>query len=504
MSRPASRALLICGLVVLPTFVLWPFRAAWFVSDDVFFGPGFHMDSWQEIWFGAWPHSMGQSKAWRPIVVLTYLAASAWSDGGPVSYHIFNYVLHGINAALLAILVWQLTRERVAAMVAGVLFAMHPILHENVQWISGRTFPIAAFFILMLCVWSVDAPRRRAWLQHAVGVAMLVAALASYEFSIVAPIAAVGIAYLAWGRLHPHPRESWRALARFALPYFAIVALYFCFRWLWLTSLEADVVLAARASTWAPIGSVAYRLPRNVMFAGLRLLAWPWFERGSDIRLGLTGTIPTIVVVWAMAMITTTTTTTDARLRAVGLAAILWAAIFFAPVSAAVAFSDRFGYMSAAGIAALIGTANAIALGERHRAIRRALFPAAVAIVAMMWAVDLRAHGHEWAEAGRIATSLIDQLRQQEPPPEQPVALHFLDVPIRHHSALLFFTYFPLSVTRAFPEPQRGNATVHVESDPEETVLHRLRDEPHERAQHVRLYRWEPSSEKLELRWKQD
>jgi hypothetical protein len=281
-------ATLFCGLVALPALVLWSFRAAGFVSDDIFFGPGFHLDSWREIWLGPWPHPMGLSKAWRPVVVLTYLAESAWPDAGPTGYHLFNYLLHGLSAALLSVLVWQLAHERVAAAVAGVLFAVHPIVHENVQWISGRTYPVAALFILALCVWTAGAPRRR--------------------------LAGVG----------PEP------------------------------------VLV------------------DVAYAGAFCLA---------------------------------------------------------------------GYLSAAGVAALIGTA-AISLKERPDTMRRAAFAVLLSAMAIGWAVSLRGHGREWDEAGRSAASLLGQLREQEPPPEQPLALHVIDVPVRHGSALLFLTYFPLAVWR--------------------------------------------------------
>jgi hypothetical protein len=485
-------AALFCGLVALPALVLWSFRAAGFVSDDIFFGPGFHLDSWREIWLGPWPHPMGLSKAWRPVVVLTYLAESAWPDAGPTGYHLFNHLLHGLNAALLSVLVWQLAHERVAAAVAGVLFAVHPIVHENVQWISGRTYPVAALFILALCVWTAGAPRRRGWLQHGAGVPLFVAALASYEFAIAAPVAVLGVAWLAWGR-NRFP-STWRALALFALPYLTTLVVYFCFRWLWLTSLNADVVVTALASSWAPIGPIAYRAPRNLMFAVLRLLAWPWFERGSDVRIGLTGVLTTVTVAWSMATVIRST-----RLRAAGMWWILWTAAFYAPVSVALAFSDRFGYLSAAGVAALIGTA-AISFKERSGTMRRAAFAVLLSAMAIGWAVSLRGHGREWDEAGRIAASLLSQLREREPPPEQPLALHVIDVPVRHGSALLFLTYFPLAVQRAYPEPARKNLSIYLETGPDDEVVRRVRAAPSDGA--ARVYRWEPVAGRLVLVWR--
>jgi hypothetical protein len=520
-------ALGLSGLVLLPALVLWPYRHAGFVSDDFFFGPGFALDSWRDIWLSPWPHPMGASKAWRPLVVLTYLVSAAWSDGRPESYHLFNYLVHGANAALLAILVRQLTRAWSAGFVAGLLFAVHPIVHEGVQWISGRTFPLAALFTLALCVWSAGAARRRAWVQHLAGVPLMLAALASYEFGIMAPVAALGVAYFAWGRdsADANANDSasvnasdigrdhgcdrgrrgsvnWRALALFAAPYLALLLVYFAFRWLVLTSVSADIIVAARASSWAPIGPISYRVPRNVSFAALRLLAWPWFEREADISIGTSGVLTTIGVAWAAFAVLT-----NERLRAVGLWWLAWTAIFFLPIVAALAFSDRFGYLSAAGVAALIGTAT-LAFEPPRQARRRVAFTAMVVAVAVAWTIDLRGHGRDWAEAGRIGERLLAQLRQQEQQPSRPLALHFIDIPVRRGSAVLFLTYFPLAASRQFSEATRRQLSFHLywpstaASDAADAVLSRVRADTGEA--NVRVYRWNAADERLELLWRRD
>ena len=158
---------------------------------------------------------------------------------------IFLFLVHGLCACLLAGLVQRLTRRRLAGLVAGTLFIVHPIVHENVIWISGRTYPLAALFGLALLVWTLGRRGRSLGMQHGVGGALLLAALASYEAAIVLPVALFGLLWADGGDERDGPFEIRRA-CRFAAPYVAILALYFALRWLWVSDAGGDLAVAAQ------------------------------------------------------------------------------------------------------------------------------------------------------------------------------------------------------------------------------------------------------------------
>lgn len=58
------------------------------------------------------------------------------SGESPWGWHLLSIVKHVSVAVLLGLLVWKLLRDRVAALLAGTLFALHPAQTESVAWVS--------------------------------------------------------------------------------------------------------------------------------------------------------------------------------------------------------------------------------------------------------------------------------------------------------------------------------------------------------------------------------
>ncbi|MEZ6124221.1 MAG: tetratricopeptide repeat protein [Planctomycetaceae bacterium] len=82
-----------------------------------------------------------------PLVHTTFWVEYQLWNLRPVGYHFDNVVLHAINAVLLIRLLRQL---RIAgAVLAGLLFAFHPVHVESVAWITERKNVLSAFFYLL-------------------------------------------------------------------------------------------------------------------------------------------------------------------------------------------------------------------------------------------------------------------------------------------------------------------------------------------------------------------
>ncbi len=140
-----QRVALLLLICVVPTALLWSVRHASFVSDDRWFATGTLVSEGHTWLTPRWPHPFGPANAWRPVVILSYLLTRAWSDGTPMVYHLTNFALHGINAALLAAIIWQLGGSLFAGCIGGLLFAIHPMTHENVVWIALRWLVVSSF-----------------------------------------------------------------------------------------------------------------------------------------------------------------------------------------------------------------------------------------------------------------------------------------------------------------------------------------------------------------------
>ncbi len=83
---------------------------------------------------------------YRPIVKSTYaIDHAAWGQN-PAGYHLTNILLHAACTILVVLLLRRLGMSAGGALVAGLVFAVHPIHTENVAWIAGRTDLLAFFF----------------------------------------------------------------------------------------------------------------------------------------------------------------------------------------------------------------------------------------------------------------------------------------------------------------------------------------------------------------------
>lgn len=105
----------------------------------------------------------GGSGYYRPLLQLSFLFDKyVW--GLEESFmHLDNILLHLLNTLLLFALVRRVCLSRArptgCALAAALLFAVHPINTESVSWISGRTDPLAACFLLLSLLVTVCRSR---------------------------------------------------------------------------------------------------------------------------------------------------------------------------------------------------------------------------------------------------------------------------------------------------------------------------------------------------------
>lgn len=113
---------------------------------------------------------------YHPLTWLSFAADHALWGLQPSGYHLSNLLIHGANAALFLLVVRQLLQraepawpERtvlVAASLAALLFAVHPLRVESVAWVTERRDVLSAFFYLLgLLAWlratRMEPPERR-------------------------------------------------------------------------------------------------------------------------------------------------------------------------------------------------------------------------------------------------------------------------------------------------------------------------------------------------------
>lgn len=134
-----------------------------------------------------WPGPHGRALGlWRPLTTWVFGAQWALWQGSPVGFHVVNVLLKGVAAALVAALLGHLLPVS-AALLGGLVFAVHPVHVEAVANVVGMSELLAANLYLGACLLVVRrAGRMEAWRLSAVGGLFLAAVLAK-ESAVTLP-----------------------------------------------------------------------------------------------------------------------------------------------------------------------------------------------------------------------------------------------------------------------------------------------------------------------------
>jgi protein O-mannosyl-transferase len=137
---------------------------------------GYGFVNWDDPWYvlknpllDSWSPANLWEIATRPIVrnyapltmfglLIQHSLWGLWAGG----YHLTNIVLHAVNAALVYVLIRQLSGRRPLAWMTAALFALHPVQVETVAWVSSFKGLLSATFILVsLICWLRPEPTGR-------------------------------------------------------------------------------------------------------------------------------------------------------------------------------------------------------------------------------------------------------------------------------------------------------------------------------------------------------
>lgn len=125
----------------------------WDDDDWIINNPAVHSLSWSNIKFIFSHDTLAgiglKSNYYRPFLFLTFLGNYVLSGTNPVSYHLVSNLIHIANAVLIFHLLDVWLKKRRAALIASLLFLVHPLQTEAVAYISGRGDPLSVLFMLL-------------------------------------------------------------------------------------------------------------------------------------------------------------------------------------------------------------------------------------------------------------------------------------------------------------------------------------------------------------------
>lgn len=103
---------------------------------------------WDDFWGTPLTHS-GSHKSYRPLTVATFRLNYIAGKLNPWGYHVANVLLHSLTTAVFTHVAHRVQGSAVTSLVAGLLFASHPIHTEAVAGVVGRADVLACLFLLL-------------------------------------------------------------------------------------------------------------------------------------------------------------------------------------------------------------------------------------------------------------------------------------------------------------------------------------------------------------------
>jgi tetratricopeptide (TPR) repeat protein len=353
---------------------------------------------------------------YRPVVLFSYVVDQAlFGRGAAAGPHVLNVAYH----LLATLFTWLLARRLLdllpcgpaGALVAGLLFAVHPIHTESVSWITGRSDTLATMLLLPSLLLILRWRDVGSVLALCAAAVLFLLALMAKEVALAGLLIAP-LLMLFVPRPTPHqpapsglgPVVTWVAAAVAGL---GAAAVYW-----WLRAAAGSVASPLQPGTPLDLAAKALRA------AGYYLakLVWPW-PQSHFVSWDLVPDVPVAagVIVMALAAAAGSLRLLRGDYRGVALTGLAWIACALAP-SLAVALTgvaatpvaERYLYLPSVGLSLWVGALFCRAYAGRS-AQRVAWAAAAVLAVGLgatmargtVWLSDLRL----WTDAAEKGAS---------------------------------------------------------------------------------------------------
>jgi tetratricopeptide (TPR) repeat protein len=302
-----------------------------------------------------WSEVHEGSHYYRPLVSMSFfLDVQTWGFN-PMGFHLTNLLAHLATALAVLALARRLTGSVLAAAVAGIAFALHPIHTESVTFISGRTDVLATLFFLLALLGYVRWRQEGGLLTFTGSLVAFFLGLAAKEVAVTLPLVLV-LYDRTVGSKERGAGAIARALTRYAA-YGGVIAVYLLVRMAslgalvdsepgtWGTLLTRILTVTKIVATYAWLTLVPF--PANPYYVIVPVL-WPpptdwWMAAGGlTVLLALTVWAAWRAPIWGFAAIWFWVT----LIPSVGVDLL--------PVPTAV-MAERFLYLPSVGFCLLLG-----------------------------------------------------------------------------------------------------------------------------------------------------
>lgn len=289
-------------------------------------------------------------ECYRPFAITTYAVDYYFWGANAFGYHLSNLVIHILNGVLLFFLIIKISRRKIIALFTSLIFLVHPVQTEAVDWISGRDDMLFLFFCLSSLIFYINSLREAKLRYWLCSIALYILGLLSKEAAVVLP-AVMFLYEMQFKRCKCSYKSRIGSICRRLSPYVIVTLAYILIRQKFTGSFSQG---GWWAGEWAPTLLTMIKCLGcyiKLMFLPVNLcadyLTFPIIKGLDDISLY--AIIAVVIIMFSSAVYF------FKKLRLVSFG-ILWFFISLLPVSniilpVRIIMAERFLYMPVIGIA---------------------------------------------------------------------------------------------------------------------------------------------------------
>ena len=209
---------------------------------------------------------------YRPIFLFWFLLNHTAFGLNPMGWHLTTVLVQMAVTLMVYWLVRRVAQDRWMALIAALVFGLHPAHTESVAWVSGVTDPLLALWLIPSLMFYINWRQNRRRRYLVASVVFYALALLSKETGIILPVLIFVYDWI-WAddrtiepRIRRWARRFGRNILRL-LPYALVTLAYVGIRYRVLGGFAHPVTLM-------PVSTIVFTWP-SLLFFYIKHLVWP-------------------------------------------------------------------------------------------------------------------------------------------------------------------------------------------------------------------------------------
>ncbi len=373
---------------------------------------------------------------YRPLAKTYFLLVKPFFGLNPAGYHLFDFALHFGCVLGAYLLTLRLSKKKLVAFIASLIFLVHPVNSEAVLWISSTSILLARFFLLWGFIaylqWRQSQKKWKPFLFVAVLLAFIFG-LASHELMVVFPLLLLLYDFL----FHQFKKSvGWLEKMVPYLPFGFLTVVYF-----WLRNnvaqahwLSGDYSYNLRYFALNFVGNLFGYL--GELIAGFRFLPVYDLTRVSLRSHKLMAVALLIAGLFLVKLFLSRLKLTKLTLFSIG-----WLIILLLPFLGLGNIAERYVYLANLGFFILIGLGiNWVyqTLKKRHFIFGLVIASLLIGLLAGFYNREFTRVKEDWRQAGELSNQTLLALSSNYAEFPQEAVLYFVNLPLRLSRAWVF------------------------------------------------------------------